>query len=480
MQTTLLTDLYQLTMAQGYWLLGRHEQNATFSLFFRKQPFSGGYAVACGLEKALAYLQNFAFSQDEVAYLATLQGYDETPLFHPEFLQYLQQLRLQVEVLAAAEGTVVFAQEPLMRVTGSLLQCQLLESYLLNVINFETLVATKASRIVMAAEGEPVLEFGLRRAQGNDGALAASRASFVGGCAATSNVLAGYQYGIPVRGTHAHSWVMSFTSEQESFQAYADAMPNNCVFLIDTYDTIRGVKHAIAVGKTLQEKGKQLLGVRLDSGDLTYLSQKVRKILDEAGFAQTKIYASNDLDELLIRDIKQQGAKISVWGVGTKLSTAYEQPALGGVYKLTARQDNSGKWLPTLKMSEQKNKVNIPGMLQIRRYELGETFCGDMIYDSLQGEPKQHIIIDPKNSSRRKQIKHTKFYDLLQPVFNDGKRLTTQQDLFSIQEYAKKQLASLHEGITRLRNPHEYPVGLESELYKLREEMILQARGFDA
>ncbi|MCA9445228.1 MAG: nicotinate phosphoribosyltransferase, partial [Candidatus Omnitrophica bacterium] len=296
----LLTDLYQLTMAYGYWKTGRAEREAVFHLFFRKNPFKGGYTIAAGLQYVADFVEGFRFSADDIQYLSILTGNDEKPLFEPSFLEYLADLDLRLDVDAVPEGTVVFPHEPLVRVKGPILQCQILETPLLNFINFQSLIATKASRIVTATGGEPVLEFGLRRAQGIDGGLAASRAAYIGGCDATSNVLAGKLFGIPVRGTHAHSWVMSFHNELSAFQEYAEAMPNNCVFLVDTYDTIEGVRNAIEVGKELRESGHEMVGIRLDSGDLAYLSIEARKLLDEAGFPNAAIVASNDLDEGII------------------------------------------------------------------------------------------------------------------------------------------------------------------------------------
>ena len=339
---SLLTDLYQITMAQGYWKLGRAEREAAFHLFFRKSPFQGGYTVVAGLEYIVEYLRQFRFQQDDIDYLAGLQGNDQRPLFQRDFLDYLGNLELCVDVDAIPEGTVVFPHEPLVRIKGPILQCQILETALLNIVNYQTLIATKAARICTATGGQPVLEFGLRRAQGIDGSLAASRAAYLGGCTATSNVLAGKLFGIPVRGTHAHSWVMSFDEELSSFEGYAQVMPNNCVFLVDTYDTLDGVRNAIRVGKQLRENGHEMVGVRLDSGDLAYLSIEARKLLDEAGFNNAAIVASNDLDEHIIASLKDQGATIAVWGVGTKLVTAYDQPALGGVYKLGAMQSGNG------------------------------------------------------------------------------------------------------------------------------------------
>ena len=342
------------------------------------------------------------------------------------FLEYLQQLQFSCDVDAMPEGTVAFPHEPLVRVRGPILQCQLLESALLNVINFQTLVATKAARVCQAAQGDAVLEFGLRRAQGIDGALAASRAAFVGGCSATSNVLAGKLFGIPVKGTHAHSWIMSFDDELEAFRTYAEAMPNNCVFLVDTYDTLDGVRNAIEVGRWLREKGHKLLGIRLDSGDLAWLSIEARKLLDAGGFAEAAIVASNDLDENLIVSLKQQGAKIGVWGVGTKLVTAYDQPALGGVYKLGAVREAGHAWQYRLKLSEQTIKISNPGILQVRRFFGPEEAIGDMLFNEEQGirtDGQSITIIDPRDETRRMQIpSEAKYRDLLDSGSFAGER----------------------------------------------------------
>ena len=473
----LLTDLYQLTMAYGYWKLGRAEQEAVFHLFFRRPPFAGGYAVAAGLGPALEYLQAFRFDESDIEYLATLAGNDGKPLFEPDFLSYLADLSLTVDVDAMPEGTVAFGQEPLLRVRGPILQCQLLETALLNIINFQTLIATKASRISAAAGEEPVLEFGLRRAQGIDGALAATRAAYIGGCAATSNVLAGKLYGIPVKGTHAHSWVMSFDSEAESFHRYAEVMPNNCVFLVDTYDTLEGVHQAVEVGKQLRERGHEMVGVRLDSGDLAYLSIEARKILDKGGFPDASIVASNDLDEHIIENLRSQGAQIAVWGVGTKLATAYDQPALGGVYKLGALRNGDGAWQPKVKLSEQAIKTSIPGTLQVRRYATDDGLIGDMIYDEGSGVDDRGIIVDAKDPTRRKKLtgKATAM-DLLVPVLRAGKTTVEPERLNAIRERMKENIGGLHPTIRRFMNPHEYPVGLDIGLHELRDKMVREAR----
>jgi nicotinate phosphoribosyltransferase len=474
---SLLTDLYQLTMAYGYWKSGRGEQEAVFNLFFRRNPFKGGYAIACGLEYILDYLQNFHLDSSDISYLASLKGNDGKALFEADFLNYLSNLKFSCTVDAIPEGTVVFPHEPLLRVRGPIIQCQLIETPLLNIINFQTLIATKASRVVWASKGESVLEFGLRRAQGIDGGLAASRASYIGGCDATSNVLAGKLFGIPVRGTHAHSWVMSFESELEAFETYAEIMPNNCVFLVDTYDTIEGVKNAVKVGQKLREKGYKLAGIRLDSGDLAYLSIQARKILDEAGFTDAVIVASNDLDEEIIESLKNQEAQISVWGVGTKLVTAYDQPALGGVYKISAIRRSDGSWDYKMKLSEQSIKISNPGIQQVKRFEKNGEFIGDMIFNEENfTESGSYTIIDPADSTRSKTFSDEKNENLLVRVFENGKITFQNPDIQQIRNRVKEQLSKFHAGIKRFVNPHSYPVGLEENLWTLKHELVRKLR----
>jgi nicotinate phosphoribosyltransferase len=478
--SALLTDLYQLTMAYGYWKSRRAEKEATFHLFFRSNPFKSGYAIACGLAEAIGYLKDFQFDSEELEFLQTLRGNDGTALFEVGFLDYLRDLRLTCDVDAIPEGTVVFPHEPLFRVKGPILQCQLLETTLLNILNFQTLIATKAARICHAAGGDSVLEFGLRRAQGVDGALAASRAAHVGGCDATSNVLAGMRYGIPVRGTHAHSWVMSFDGEEEAFDTYADAMPNNCVFLVDTYDTLEGVRAAVRVGRRLRERGHEMVGVRLDSGDLAYLSIEARKILDEGDFPNAKVVATNDLDEHTITSLKQQGACVGIWGVGTKLITAYDQPALGGVYKLGAIRGDDGEWQYRLKISEQAIKVSNPGIQQVRRFRMGNEFIGDMIYNEGMAMENERVIVDPADMTRSKRIPaEAAFEDMLVPILRKGIQIYDCPPLAETRKRTFKQLDYFHGGIKRLLNPHEYPVGLEAGLHRLKTDLILQARGIE-
>lgn len=474
----LLTDLYQLTMAYGYWKLGMADRRSVFCLSFRKQPFGGGFAIACGLHSAIDFLQQFRFDASDLEYLASLRGNDGNRLFDHGFIDYLSRLRLTCDIDAMPEGTAVFPYEPMVRVTGPLLQAQLLETPLLNLINFPTLIATKAARICLAAAGEPVLEFGLRRAQGIDGGITASRAAFVGGCAATSNVLAGKLFGIPVRGTHAHSWVMAFGDELHAFDAYAQAMPNNSVFLVDTYATLEGVRHAVEVGKRLRTAGHELIGIRLDSGDLAYLSIEARKILDEAGFPKAAIFASNDLDETIISSLHQQGAKISVWAVGTKLATAYDSPALGGVYKLSAVQAPGGRWDYKIKLSEQTAKTTIPGILQVHRFRDADgLFSADAIYDTQMGLPLPTQIIDPTDAARRKSISSDAAgEDLLVPIFRGGSRVYAVPNIQAVQSRTREQLDSLHPGIKRFVNPHRYPAGIELRLYDLRTELIIGAK----
>jgi nicotinate phosphoribosyltransferase len=475
--SALLTDLYQLTMAYSYWKSGMHRKEAVFHLFFRTHPFKSGFSIACGLGDAIEYLRTLAFREDELAYLATLTGNDGKPLFEPAFLEYLRTMEWCCDVDGIPEGTVVFSHEPLLRIQGPLLQCQIVETALLNLLNFQTLIATKAARVCFAAKGESVLEFGLRRAQGTDGAVSASRAAYIGGCTATSNVFAGYLFGIPVRGTHAHSWVMSFETEEEAFRAYAEAMPNNGVFLVDTYDTLGGVKHAIEMGRWLRQRGHELGGIRLDSGDLAYLSIEARRMLDAAGFPKAVIIASNDLDEQTIVSLKQQGAAINVWRVGTRLVTAYDQPALGGVYKLSAVRENGAPWQHKIKLSEQTAKVSTPGLQQVRRFRRDGVYIGDMIYDLDAPSETSRTLIDRTDITRRKSVPDdATSEDLLVPIFRRGKLVYDQPPISAIRDRAQEQLASLHDGHKRFLNPHEYPVGLSPSLYELRTRLILAAR----
>jgi nicotinate phosphoribosyltransferase len=468
-----MTDLYELTMAAGYWKLGRTDERAIFTLSFRQAPFGGGFTVAAGLEGVVAFIERFRFTADELAHLEGLRGSDDKPLFEPAFLAYLAGLRLGVDVDAVPEGTVVFPHEPLIRVTGSLLEAQLLETALLNLVNFPTLAATKAAHVTLAAGGAPVLEFGLRRAQGPDGGLTASRSAYLGGCFATSNVLAGRLFDIPVRGTHAHSWVLSFASEQEAFDAWADVMPGNAVMLVDTYDSVEGVANAIDTGKRMRERGHQLAGIRLDSGDLAYLSNLAREMLDADGFEETQIIASNDLDPETIESLQAQGARIDVWGVGTKLVTCYDQPALGGVYKLTAIEDGDG-WRTPVKVSSDTAKITVPGQLGVRRFfDADGTARADMIWDGLKDLDGSRVIVDPADSHHRMTIDAAWTHkEVLVPVFRGGERVYALPALADARDHARHEIGTLHPAILRQLRPHWYPAGLEWSLHRRRESLI--------
>ncbi|HCF58744.1 MAG TPA: nicotinate phosphoribosyltransferase [Myxococcales bacterium] len=474
----LLTDLYQLTMAYAYWKSGVAEREAVFYLHFRENPFQGGFAVACGLGPAVDYVETLRFDDDDLAYLASLNGADGKPLFEPAFLDHLRGLRLACDLDAVPEGTVVFPQEPLVRVKGPILHCQLLETPLLTLINFQTLVATKAARVKLAAKDQPVVEFGLRRAQGIDGGLSSCRAAFVGGVDATSNLLAGRIFGIPVRGTHAHSFVLAFEHEQQAFQAYAEAMPNNCILLVDTFDSLEGTRRAAQTGRWLREHGHELLGIRLDSGDLAYLSIRARAILDEEGFPNAKIVASGDLDEQIIESLQEQGARIDLWGVGTRLATAFDQPALGGIYKLSAVREPGGRWEHRLKLSEQLTKTTTPGILQTRRFTANGLFAGDMIWDELLGPgASPPTIVDPSDATRRQRFSEdSPGEDLLVPVFRGGQKVYEPPPLDQARERTRSQLSMLHPSIKRFLNPHSYPAGLEETLHLVKTRLILKAR----
>lgn len=474
----LLTDLYQLTMAQGYWECDKLEEQACFHAFFRQNPFDGGFAIACGMAHIAELVDDFGFSDDDIAYLASLNAPGGGPLFKPEFLAYLKDMKLEVTIDAVREGTVVFPNDILVRVTGPLMQCQLIETALLNCINFETLVATKAARVCLAA-GSPVAEFGLRRAQGESGGVRASRASIVGGCASTSNVLAGQLFNIPVSGTHAHSWVMSFESELEAFRAYAKAMPHNCVLLVDTYDITQGIQNAITVGLEMKERGECLSAIRIDSGDLAWRAKQARKMLDEAGLTETGIALSNDLDEYTIKSIKESGAKVSSWGVGTKLATAYDQPALGGVYKLAAIKKKGGEWEPCVKVSGQAAKLTVPGVLDVRRYfhESG-LIAGDMVFDIHSGVSSERIV-DPADELRQKDLSGKNYITLLEPLACNGVSVLQDEykDAMVARKRCQEQLGLLDESQKRILNPHSYPVGLEHDLFQRRHELVSNLLG---
>jgi nicotinate phosphoribosyltransferase len=474
---TLLTDLYELTMAYGYWKRGMAERQAVFHLNFRRKPFNGNFAVAAGLETVLDFLDSFHYASSDLMYLEQVKTDAGTPLFEKAFLDYLSTFSLNVSIDAVPEGTAVFPYEPILRVQGPILHAQLLESPMLNIINFQTLIATKAARICWAARPDPVVEFGMRRAQGIDGALSASRAAYLGGCAATSHVLAGKLFNIPVKGTHAHSWIMAFDEEEASFDAWAEVMPQNCIFLVDTYETLEGVKKAIQTAKRMRAKGSEMIGVRIDSGDLAHFSMEIRKLLDSEGFPEAKIMASNELDENIINDLKHQGANIAIWGVGTNLVTGKDQPALDGVYKLSAIQDEKGVWQDKVKISEQLVKVTNPGVLQVRRYYDERGNRADMIYD-VRHPPKEGCrFIDPLDATRSHEAGHEAQYrDLLVPVMREGKRVYAAPSLDVIRARAQEELSQFHPATRRFLYPQPYFVGLEESLYTRKLDLIRELK----
>lgn len=467
---TLLTDLYQLTMMQGYLVNGCQNKEAVFDVYFRSLPFKGGYALAAGLEQVVDYIENLAFEEEDLAYLRSLN------LFSEEFIKELSNFRFTGDIDAIPEGTVVFPYEPLIRVKGRIFETQLLETSILNLVNFETLIATKASRVVTAADGTPVMEFGLRRAQGPDAGILGARAAYIGGCQSTSNVLAGKRYGIPVSGTQAHSWIQCFPSELEAFRAYARTFPDLCLLLVDTYNVLKsGLPNAIKVGLELEAEGHHFLGIRLDSGDLTYLSKEARRMLDQAGLKNAIIVASNDLDEETIFAIRAQGAAIDSWGVGTNLITSKDNPSLGGVYKLAA-EGEQGKFHPRLKVSENIEKITNPGVKKVVRFydEAGKALA-DLIAleDDVFAEDKPLTIFDPIQTWKRKTLKNFRTRELLKPIFREGKRVYDLPQLKEIQIYSRKELDTFWDEVKRLTNPHRYIVDLSINLFELKQQLLL-------
>jgi nicotinate phosphoribosyltransferase len=470
----LLTDLYELTMMQGYFL-NRYDPDTVFEMFFRRQPFGGGFTVFAGLQPLLEAVAGLSFTPEDRTYLEA-QG-----LFRPEFLDYLSALRFTGDIYAMAEGSVVFPGEPLLRVHAPLIQAQLLESLVLNILNFQTLVATKAARIWLASDEGTVLEFGLRRAQGVNGALAASRSAFIGGAAATSNTLAGRLFGIPVRGTMAHSWIMAFPSELEAFRKYAEVYPDSCTLLIDTYDTLKsGLENAVVVGKALKAAGHAHFGVRLDSGDLEYLSKQVRQRLDAEGLQEAAIAASNELDEEIIQQLLAQGAPINTWGVGTHLVTAKGDSALTGVYKLAARRVD-GRYQPAIKVSNNPEKISDPGIKQVHRFYNGS---GSPIADllSMEGERveagRDYRFYHPRYPYKYMDVAGAKRVEpLLEPVMRGGRITVGFPDLQTLQERARANLRSLDATYRRILNPHVYKVSLSEALKDLKYRLIAEYAG---
>ena len=464
-------------MACGYFKAGVTEHEAVFHVTFRKNPFAGQFTVACGLATAINFLRTFRFTDTEVEYLGSQRGNDGEPLFDSRFLGYLRGLQLTCDVDAIPEGTLVFPNEPLIRIIGPIIECQLLETALLNILNFQSLIATKAARVCLAAKDDPVIEFGLRRSQGVDGGLTAARAAYIGGCAGTSNLQAGQQFGIPVSGTQAHSWIMFFQNELEAFQSYASAMPNNCIFLVDTYNSVDGIRHAIQIGSELRRRGHEMIGVRLDSGDGVALSSKARRMLDEAGFPNAKIVGSGDLDEYMITDLKQRGAKIDVWGVGTKLSTGQPDAALGGIYKLGAIRRRGGEWEYRIKLSEESAKASIPGSLQVRRFHHPDgRFMADAIYESDHDVSQPCEIVDVETGEKTNIPRNTSHSDLLVPILRTGKVVYKAPGIAASREHLRKQLSCAPPEILQLNNPLPYKIGLDHSLCHLRSKLIAQAK----
>ena len=470
------TDLYELTMAQGFWESGLKDTQACFNVFFRENPFDGGYAVACGTGQIADLVENFVFDDEAIAYLGTLSAPGGGSMFKKGFLDYLADFRMRVSVWAVAEGDIVFPREPMVRVMGPIIDCQLLETALLNLVNFQTLVATKSARVVQAAEGHMVSDFGLRRAQGPDGGLAVARASYVGGVNSTSNCLAGRIYGIPVFGTHAHSWVMAFPSELEAFRAFAKSSPKNCVLLVDTYDVAGGVRNAITVAKEMEQAGERLAAVRIDSGDLAKLSKFARKQFDDAGLPYVKISASNDLDEYTIQSLFSQGACIDSFGVGTKLATCDQQPSLGGVYKLSAtRKGSEEDWSPVMKLSEMAYKRTIPGIQHVLRFFDGSNCpVGDMIVDDACAKKTHTKIVDILDPVTLYDMKGYESRELLVQMVEDGKAFGDPTSLEDSKQRCKDALMHLDPAVKRFLNPQVYPVGMEQGLAKLRMDLALR------
>lgn len=472
---TLLTDLYQLTMMNGYLKEGRKDEIAVFDVFFRQNGMIT-YSVACGLEQAVDYVTNLRFGEEELAYLKGLG------IFSQEFLEYLKDFKFTGDVYAVPEGTVVFPGEPIFTVKAPIMQAQLIETAVLNIINFQTLIATKAAKIRYAAKNDLVMEFGLRRAQAPDAGIYGARAAVIGGCDSTSNVLAGKMFDIPVSGTHAHSWVMNFKDEYTAFKAYADVYPDNALLLVDTYDTLKqGVPNAIKVFDELKAAGYKPKGIRLDSGDLAYLSKKARAMLDEAGYPDTVICASGDLDEYSISSLKNQGATINSWGVGTRLITSADMPALGGVYKLSAIIEKDGEIVPKIKVSENAEKITNPGFKNIYRVYDKKTGHAeaDFIYlrnERPYDESKPLVLTHPTDRWKTITFDNYELRPLQIDVIKDGKTVYDKPKLSEIKKYAERELSTFWDEYKRLDKPHVYKVDLSEPLYELKTAMLESIR----
>ncbi len=474
---TLLTDLYELTMMQGYFK-NPSDQIVVFDAFYRNNPCDGGYAIAAGLEQVIEYVRDLHFTPDDIEYLKSLHIFDK------DFLEYLRGFHFTGDIYAIPEGTVVFPREPLVKVIAPVMEAQLVETAILNIINHQSLIATKASRVVYAAQGDGVMEFGLRRAQGPDAGIYGARAAVIAGCVGTSNVLTGKMFDVPVKGTHAHSWIMSFPDEYTAFRTYADIYPDACLLLVDTYDVLNsGVPNAIRVFKEMKEKNPDFkgYGIRIDSGDLAYLSKKAYKMLDDAGFGDAIISASSDLDERLINSLKAQGAKINSWGVGTNLITSKDCPAFGGVYKLAAIKDSKdSEFTPKIKLSENSEKVTNPGNKTIYRIydKANGKIRADLIClaDESFDENQDMIIFDPHETWKKTKIKAGSYTlrELLKPIFLEGECVYTSPSVMEMQAICKKEQETLWDETRRLVNPHEVYVDLSDKLYKIKSDLLEQ------
>ena len=473
---TLLTDLYELTMMQGYYEKGQNE-NVIFDVFFRQNPCNNGYSVCAGLDQVIDYIKNLHFTYDDVDYLRGLG------IFKEDFLHYLSGFHFSGDIYAIPEGTVVFPKEPLLKVVAPIMEAQLVETAILNIINHQSLIATKTSRIVFAANGDGIMEFGLRRAQGPDAGLYGARAAMIGGCVGTSNVLAGQMFDVPVMGTHAHSWIMSFPDEYTAFKTYAEMYPEACILLVDTYDVLEsGVPNAIRVFQEFKDAGKPLIkyGIRLDSGDLAYLSKEARKMLDEAGFPEATICASNDLDEFLLHDLKMQGAAIDSWGVGTNLITSKDCPSFGGVYKLAAIQNEEGEFVPKIKISENTEKITNPGNKTI--YRIYEKASGKIKADLICFadeviDPKQDLLLfDPMDTWKKTKLAGGTYNvrEILLPIFKNGECLYKSPTLKEIAAYCREEKDTLWDETKRLFYPHRVYVDLSQKLYAVKQSLLDQ------
>lgn len=471
------TDFYNLTMAYGYWCKNLHNTKAIYHFTFRRNPFDGGFIVCAGLEAAIKYLLDMkCFSKEDVLFLGQQKDSRGNSLFDYEFVDFLANIDFKdCQIYAVREGAVVFPMEPIIRVEGPIIKCQLLETLFLNIVGFQSLIATKAARVCLAAGSDEVVELGMRHAHGVDGALSASRASFIGGCGSTSNVMAGYVHGIKLKGTQSHSWITFFEDEKCAFEEYSDVFENN-TFLVDTYSTVQGVKNAVEIGKTLKAQGKSFNAIRLDSGDLSYLSIKAREILDNDGFNDTKIIASNELDEHIITSIKQEGCAIDCWGVGTKLVTGHHTAAASCVYKLAAiRKEDDKHWIPKMKLSEQKEKISLSGKQQVKRYYDIESgiYAYDMIFNEFIETDQKKMI--HKNAEIEINSKF-KGFDLLESILSGGKLVYTFPALHEVQSFLKQELNKLPTSLKRFVNPDYYTIGIESEFYKQHSNLIKRLR----